>query len=394
MNVLGNYSINIATNQTYVSKALLPFFCSNIITTPCLDAYFQNIIASERQEVESKFFSAILNLSDFDVVHFIKSNYKMMKIKNLGKAFLQSNSKVKKIYGTIISLDQKKPMVLNADIENETGEIFELERLLNYFIKAQKQKAAKANINLFLKMDVNLPKYTVGYTGYITKQLQTAFDEIVNNKTEIKELTLAVKLTKEDKTGFTVNFALEYNSKQATFYSFDTELKVTEDNFELNEKDDLVNQNPNSELKILLAEDHKMNQVIATSLLKKEFKGVEIDIVENGLAAFEILKNNNYALVLMDIDMPILNGIEATKKIRTELKTDIPIIAFSAHVFQDQIQKCFNAGMNDFIPKPVNVETLRQKIKNALNYSISNKGNKTILKNLYNSLDNNKGIAI
>jgi len=394
MNISGNYSIDITTNQLYISKSILPFFCSYNTAKPSLDAYFLNVISKERAAVENKFFSAIKNLSDFNVSHFIKSNYKVLKIKNQGKAFLQSNSKLKKISGTIISLDQSDSMVLNENPEEMKGEMFELELLLNNVIKDQKQKAAKAKINLFLKMDVNLPKYTIGDADNIKIQLQNAFDEIINRKTVIEEVTLAVKLLRENKTNFTVNFALEYNSKQATFYSFETKLKATEEHLELNEENNANNQTPKANIKILLAEDHKMNQIIAKKILEKEFEGVEVDIAENGLIAYEMVKKNNYDLVLMDIDMPVLDGIKATKKIRTELKSEIPILAFSAHVFQDQIQNCFMAGMNDFIAKPVNVNSLTLKIKNALQYNSGSKNKQAILKNLYSDLDGTNSIAV
>jgi len=393
MNVLGNYSIDITTNQAYVSKAILPFFCSNNATTPSLDAYFLNITPRERLEVMEKLSCAITNLSGFDVVHFIKSNCNMMQIKNQGKAFLQSNSKVKKIVGTIISINQTDAMELNGDPEKIEGEPFELELLLNNFIKKQKQKAADAKVSLFLKMDVNLPKYIIGLANNITAQLQAALNEIIHLIAAIEELTLTVKLIRENKTDFTVNFALEYNSKQTTFYSFDTQFKTTEDHQLSSENKDGSNHAPQANIKILLAEDHKMNQIIAINLLKKEFKGVEIDVAENGLAAFEMTKNNNYDLILMDIDMPVLNGIEATKKIRTELKSNLPILGFSAHVFQNQIQKCFVAGMNDFIAKPVNVNSLRLKVKNALN-NAKTKSKPAILKNLYCDLDNTSNIAV
>jgi len=393
MTVLGNYSIDITTNQTYVSKSILPFFCNKNVVTPCLDAYFQNINLSERAEVEKMFLTAIHNLSNFDVVHFIKSSYKILKIKNQGKAFLQSNSKLKKITGTITSINQSDAIELNSN--NSSGEIFELEILLNSFIKQQKQKAGKAKINLFLKMDSDLPKYTIGFPKKIISTLQTAFDKIINSQIVIEEVILAVKLIRESKTGFTVNFALEFGSNQSTFYSFDTLLKNTEIHPELNENNDTVNQTPlNASTKILLAEDHKMNQKIAINLLKKEFKGVEVDIAENGFEAYEMVKNNTYNLVLMDINMPLLDGINATKKIRTELKSEIPILAFSAHVFLEQIQNCFIAGMNDFIAKPIDIDNFRLKIKNALKYNIEKESNQPILKNLYNHLDNVIRIAV
>ena len=107
--------------------------------------------------------------------------------------------------------------------------------------------------------------------------------------------------------------------------------------------------------KILLAEDNEVNQEIILSLL--ETSGVEIDVASNGYEAIVKFKNNQYELILMDIQMPIIDGYEATKQIREENKT-IPIIALTANAMKEDTLKTKEAGMNRHLNKPIEVEKL------------------------------------
>jgi PAS domain S-box-containing protein len=114
-------------------------------------------------------------------------------------------------------------------------------------------------------------------------------------------------------------------------------------------------------LRILLVEDNKVNQMVAGSLLKK--LGYQInDIANNGLEALEALQNNTYDLILMDLQMPKMDGITATKIIRTELMSQVPIVAVTADVLTEVRQACFDAGMNDYISKPVNINEVMRVI--------------------------------
>lgn len=107
-------------------------------------------------------------------------------------------------------------------------------------------------------------------------------------------------------------------------------------------------------LRLLLVEDNEINRQIAIELLADA--GLEIDIAENGRIACERMteRGADYAAVLMDVQMPEMDGIEATGIIRRQWKADrLPIIAMSAHAQEEERQRCFAAGMNDHIPKPV-----------------------------------------
>jgi signal transduction histidine kinase/ActR/RegA family two-component response regulator len=113
-------------------------------------------------------------------------------------------------------------------------------------------------------------------------------------------------------------------------------------------------------LKILLAEDNKINQKLIAAIIKKA--GYSIDIVENGKAAVGKMKTNAYALVLMDIQMPEMNGLDATKAIREGGFLEIPIIAMTASAFARDRKMCLEAGMNDFIAKPLKQAELLEMI--------------------------------
>ena len=113
-------------------------------------------------------------------------------------------------------------------------------------------------------------------------------------------------------------------------------------------------------IKILVVEDVKLNQLLMKTLL--EDFGFESDIVSNGKLAIEKMVNNQYNLILMDLQMPEMNGFEATTHIRKVMKSKIPIIALTADVTTVDVEKCKAIGMDDYISKPVNEKILYSKI--------------------------------
>ena len=117
--------------------------------------------------------------------------------------------------------------------------------------------------------------------------------------------------------------------------------------------------------RILLAEDEPINQEVSRGLL--ENAGLAVDIAEDGQQALALARQHSYALILMDMQMPILNGIDATKAIRTSsLNTTTPILAMTANAFEEDRNTCLDVGMNDYISKPVDPDRLYEKILNWL----------------------------
>ena len=122
--------------------------------------------------------------------------------------------------------------------------------------------------------------------------------------------------------------------------------------------------------KILLVEDNELNQEIAQTIL--EDAGFVIDTANDGVAAVKKMEQaapGDYDLILMDIQMPVMNGYEATKKIRALKNKDvasIPIVAMTANAFEEDREKSFEAGMNGHLSKPVSVEELMDMLENVL----------------------------
>ncbi len=119
--------------------------------------------------------------------------------------------------------------------------------------------------------------------------------------------------------------------------------------------------------RILLAEDNQINQLVELRLLAK--LGFTVDLAQNGLNVIQAMKSRSYDLILMDCQMPEMDGYAASLAIRETEKKEgkhTPIIALTANAFNDALKKCINSGMDDYIVKPINVNELTEKLKKWL----------------------------
>jgi PAS domain S-box-containing protein len=116
---------------------------------------------------------------------------------------------------------------------------------------------------------------------------------------------------------------------------------------------------------ILLAEDNDVNQDVASHMIQK--LGYELTAVSNGQEAIELLKKRRFSLVIMDIQMPVMDGLQATTLIRDPhsgtLQPDIPIIAITANVIKEDVERFYKTGINDHLPKPFRIQQLKEKIE-------------------------------
>ncbi len=145
-------------------------------------------------------------------------------------------------------------------------------------------------------------------------------------------------------------------------FIFTAEFAIDSDIKEIEDKAAPVKADLQGVRPILLAEDNEINQLIAMELLTME--GYKVDIANNGEEAVRMLKAGDYELILMDIQMPVLDGISAAKQIRkTEGYKDIPIIAMTAHAMSGDREKSLEAGMNDHITKPIQPEILFETLQ-------------------------------
>lgn len=172
---------------------------------------------------------------------------------------------------------------------------------------------------------------------------------IVKQLVELQGGTISVKSKLGKGTIFTIN--LNFGKSQATQIIQNIAL------------DNSKNLTHIENLNILLVEDNILNQLLAKKVLSN-WKW-NVDTAENGLAAVQKIKNRTYDIVLMDIQMPEMDGYEATRLIRKKKnseKNNVPIIAMTAHAISGEAEKCYKAGMNDYISKPFDENILYEKI--------------------------------
>ncbi len=123
---------------------------------------------------------------------------------------------------------------------------------------------------------------------------------------------------------------------------------------------------------ILVAEDNDVNQIVVEQILLEA--GMDYKIVENGQLAVDCYKANTPDLVLMDVSMPVMNGLEATEAIRSleaEVGVRIPIIGLTAHALKGDREVCIKAGMDDYMSKPISPDALVAKISDWLDKPVA-----------------------
>ena len=125
-----------------------------------------------------------------------------------------------------------------------------------------------------------------------------------------------------------------------------------------------------TEPRVLIVEDNLVNQKVAQRMVEK--LGYQADVVENGRLAIDALEDGSYGLVLMDCQMPVMDGYEATAEIRrresdARRENRLPIVALTAHVLDNNRQQCLDVGMDDFVTKPVSGTRLKEVLDRFLN---------------------------
>jgi len=258
------------------------------------------------------------------------------------------------------------------------GDAVRIEQILINLLGNAIKFTDKGNITITSVMDKKT-EHSVTFTvsiadtgiGISEQQLVTIFEDFsqADVSTTRKYGGTGLGLTISQKLIQLMGGALNVKSQigQGAVFSFTLTLNRNQDQSLGRRKTDSNSQLQSG--KVLLVEDDKVNQMVAVRMLKK--LNCEVSVVNNGQEAVNILLKNSYDIVFMDVQMPIMNGIEATKLIRKRDKRAI-IIAMTANVMKDEKDECFSVGMNDFLSKPVKMDSLSKIVTKHLKNSHDN----------------------
>jgi signal transduction histidine kinase/ActR/RegA family two-component response regulator len=239
--------------------------------------------------------------------------------------------------------------------------------LLSNAIKFTHFGEVKVDVSLLNESDENVSlQFSVCDTGIGIPEdkLQLIFDSFTQVSDTTSRiyggtglgLAIAKKLVEEQ--GGTLTVKSKYN--EGSCFLFTLPFRKNGLKEETDFKNEIGAPESIANLNILLVEDNPLNQKLAKFILEK-WK-LKVDIADNGRVALNKINQKKYDLVLMDVEMPEMDGYEATRKIRKGSQKYIPIIAMTAHAQKGEEKKCFEAGMNDYISKPFDPKVLLSKI--------------------------------
>ena len=262
----------------------------------------------------------------------------------------------------ITEYDKRIPEVLMGDSVRLHQIIL---NLVSNAVKFTDQGSIKVAVELISENDKNVSvQFMVKDTGIgiADSKKETIFDDFQQASSGTSRiyggtgLGLAiVKKLVEAQDGH-ITLESEINKGSSFTFTLVFEKTTSEPSFE----EILELDEDNKNIKVLIVEDILLNQLLMKTLLD-DF-GFERDIADNGLIAIEKLQSKSYDIILMDLQMPEMNGFEATEYIRNTMNSKIPIIALTADVTTTDLARCTEVGMNDYIAKPVNERILYSKI--------------------------------
>ncbi len=191
---------------------------------------------------------------------------------------------------------------------------------------------------------------------YLKKIFQKFSQESVNVARKYGGTGLGMAITKQLVDIMDGKITIESRKDEGTRVTIGISLPIGQSSEKPEKPKHLIRNQKLKGKKILLVEDNKLNRLVANSILSSF--GLKVTEAVNGEIAVEKLRNEMFDLVLMDMQMPVMDGITATVMIRKEINTTIPIIALTANALKSEKSRCLEAGMNDFISKPFEEERL------------------------------------
>ncbi len=291
----------------------------------------------------------ILEQNNFNLSDEVNAVLDLLEIKAKGKGIKLYTSFQNQIPNAYIG-DQAR---LKQILINLTNNAIKYTKEGSVTIKIETEKIEKEHC----EMKFSIIDTGIGISKHGQEKLFKAFSQIDSTTTRKYGGTgLGLAIAKNLTALMGGDIGVESEEGKGSTFWFTAKILRNQD------KSDLIQKNvaPLKEkeitpLNILLVEDNLLNQKFAIATLRKE--GHKIDIAENGKVAIELYKKKKYDLILMDIQMPVMDGIEATKEIRKiemakKIKEQIKIIAITAYVMERDRSMCLGAGMNEYLAKP------------------------------------------
>ena len=310
------------------------------------------------------------NLLNFSILVTDKVNIEEEEIKL--KEYLQSLKRIVQIKAdnTKLLVDFNMPKKVASLAYSDSKKITQI--IYNLTDNALKSSSGKAALSV-QTMVTKLEEDQAAFRFYIHDAATILSEEKLNNIRDAEKLlevyseeitednqhallnvAMVTKLTKILKGIFTV----ESSKEEGTIYRVEIPIKLGR------QATFSSGSTPDAPIKILLVEDHFLNQIATKKVLTTWSSYIKVDIAENGMIGVEKYREHGYDIILMDIQMPVMNGIEAAKRIRST--SQVPIIALTANASKQESDKCIAAGMSDYLSKPFKPQELYAKIMNAL----------------------------
>ncbi len=325
----------------------------------------------------------ILDLSKIEAgkIEIEKIDFSLRDILNNVKEIIQFKAEEKGL-ALVVNADEKIPAVLTGDPTRLTQILI---NLLGNSVKFTEKGSVKLNVKLSgtereimsstnenCRLHFSVEDSGIGMTEEQQKKL---FQNYTQASTETARkyggtgLGLSISKQLVQLQGGSIEIKSEPG--RGSTFSFSLAYPVSK-NKEMAPKEKIISQSMLDKLsgiRVLLADDNEYNRIVVKETLELKIKNVKIDEAIDGLIALKMLRENDYDVIMMDLVMPNLNGLETTQKIRTgfpEGKKQIPVIAITASVLKSEIDKCFASGMNGFIPKPFKTGEMLSALYNVL----------------------------